>query len=243
MTQYCLITNGIPAEPRLLPFAISNITGFNNISDLEVLATHGFLPFDDTPQPAIYAHQKLDAGLEILDGRVIRTWILRDATYIETENAASIIRAERQKHLIDSDWTQTADAPLNDLARAAWKKYRQELRDITSQVGFPWVITWPTEPSEPYDGIVPDSITRYQAKAELSDIFVDVGGNSIDALTVIEQTIAAQSKPVQIAFNEASVWFRNSPMVLQLAAQFSAMFGWTDADIDNMFRAAALRTA
>jgi hypothetical protein len=30
---------------------------------------------------------------------------------------------------------------------AAWKTYRQELRDVPSQAGFPDSITWPTEPS------------------------------------------------------------------------------------------------
>ena len=45
--------------------------------------------------------------------------------------------------LAASDWTQVADAPVD---RAAWADYRQALRNITSQAGFPENIIWPTQP-------------------------------------------------------------------------------------------------
>ena len=45
--------------------------------------------------------------------------------------------------LTESDWTQVADAPVD---QAAWATYRQALRDIPSQAGFPNEVTWPTEP-------------------------------------------------------------------------------------------------
>jgi hypothetical protein len=35
------------------------------------------------------------------------------------------------------------DYPINDAARAAWAAYRQSLRDITAQPGFPGNIDWP----------------------------------------------------------------------------------------------------
>jgi hypothetical protein len=53
------------------------------------------------------------------------------------------IRAERNRLLADSDWTQLADAPVD---KAAWSAYRQALRDITSQSGFPLSIEWPAVP-------------------------------------------------------------------------------------------------
>lgn len=56
---------------------------------------------------------------------------------------ATEARAQRNTLLAASDWTQVADAPVN---QAAWATYRQELRDITDQAGFPEDINWPAEP-------------------------------------------------------------------------------------------------
>lgn len=52
-------------------------------------------------------------------------------------------RAKRDSLLIASDWTQVADSPVDP---AVWVTYRQALRDITDQGGFPNNITWPTKP-------------------------------------------------------------------------------------------------
>jgi hypothetical protein len=60
----------------------------------------------------------------------------------DAEQAASV-RASRSDKLKDSDWTQVADAPVD---KAAWATYRQELRDISAQTGFPWAVEWPTQP-------------------------------------------------------------------------------------------------
>ena len=60
----------------------------------------------------------------------------------DTEQAKSV-RATRGEKLADSDWTQVADAPVD---KAVWATYRQALRDVTAQSGFPWTITWPDAP-------------------------------------------------------------------------------------------------
>lgn len=56
---------------------------------------------------------------------------------------AAAIRASRNALLLSSDWTQVADAPVD---QAAWAAYRQALRDMPSQAGFPWQVQWPIEP-------------------------------------------------------------------------------------------------
>lgn len=53
------------------------------------------------------------------------------------------IRHMRNKLLDKSDWTQVADALVD---KAAWAIYRQELRGITAQAGFPTEVIWPTKP-------------------------------------------------------------------------------------------------
>lgn len=53
-------------------------------------------------------------------------------------------REKRGDMLLASDWTQLPDAPIQN--KIAWTTYRQALRDITSQPGFPETISWPEKP-------------------------------------------------------------------------------------------------
>jgi hypothetical protein len=59
---------------------------------------------------------------------------------VKNSTQAAKIRIERNTKLSESDWTQVADAPVD---KAAWATYRQALRDVTKQSGFPWTIDWP----------------------------------------------------------------------------------------------------
>lgn len=58
------------------------------------------------------------------------------------EKQWAVVRAERNALLAASDWTQVADAPVD---AAAWRLYRQALRDVTLQEN-PFNIVWPTRP-------------------------------------------------------------------------------------------------
>jgi len=54
------------------------------------------------------------------------------------------LRAERDKKLAETDWTQSRDVTLtND---AAWQTYRQALRDITDTYSDLDSVVWPTKP-------------------------------------------------------------------------------------------------
>lgn len=54
------------------------------------------------------------------------------------------VRAERARLFAACDWSQLPDVP--PATTAAWAPYRQALRDITAQAGFPQNIVWPTSP-------------------------------------------------------------------------------------------------
>ena len=56
-------------------------------------------------------------------------------------------RAQRDKLLTETDWTQVLDAPIDSATREAYRTYRQALRDIPEQEGFPDTITWPELPA------------------------------------------------------------------------------------------------
>lgn len=59
---------------------------------------------------------------------------------------AEQIRAQRAKLLAETDWTQVLDAPISAESREAFRAYRQALRDITEQDGFPEAVVWPEMP-------------------------------------------------------------------------------------------------
>ena len=60
----------------------------------------------------------------------------------DTNQLAFAVRDQRDRLLASTDWWAVADRTMTQAER----DYRQALRDITSQEGFPQSITWPTEP-------------------------------------------------------------------------------------------------
>lgn len=61
----------------------------------------------------------------------------------ESDRQSAIVRSQRDLLLANSDWTQVADAPVD---QEAWATYRQELRNIPQQASFPHSVTWPVKP-------------------------------------------------------------------------------------------------
>jgi hypothetical protein len=61
----------------------------------------------------------------------------------EQNSQAHRVRVDRTLRLQASDWTQLADAPVD---KEAWAIYRQALRDVPDQDGFPWNVQWPEQP-------------------------------------------------------------------------------------------------
>jgi hypothetical protein len=61
----------------------------------------------------------------------------------ETAQKANEVRYKRNVLLTQSDWTQLADAPVD---KVSWAVYRQALRDITLQAGFPFTVDFPVAP-------------------------------------------------------------------------------------------------
>lgn len=59
-----------------------------------------------------------------------------------------IVKADRDKMLGSTDWIVTKNIEAGTSVPEVWKIYRQSLRDIPSQEGYPWTIIWPTRPTE-----------------------------------------------------------------------------------------------
>ena len=83
--------------------------------------------------------------VEATDGGI--GWSYADGVFTPPEtpgienSKADDARRLRNRLLSQSDWTQASDSPVD---KTAWAAYRQALRDIPEQSGFPDNIDWPT---------------------------------------------------------------------------------------------------
>jgi hypothetical protein len=108
----------------------------------------GLDPVFETPAPAVTRYQTAyKDGVEQVANKWVWKWSISEmddeAKAAKDAAQATAVRADRDRRLADSDWTQVADAPVD---KAAWATYRQELRDVPAQAGFPYDITWPVKP-------------------------------------------------------------------------------------------------
>jgi hypothetical protein len=80
----------------------------------------------------------------LLDGELVFSEKFANPEQVlDRENTILLMKEKRNAMLAASDWTQVADAPVD---REAWAVYRQALRDVPKQAGFPESIIWPTPP-------------------------------------------------------------------------------------------------
>ena len=63
----------------------------------------------------------------------------------DAEQAKSV-RSQRDTLLAESDWMVTKAFETSTPIASEWSIYRQALRDITAQDGFPWNVQWPEKP-------------------------------------------------------------------------------------------------
>jgi hypothetical protein len=86
-------------------------------------------------------------GVQEIDGKWYTKYSVSDldADGIAAKDAeqAKSVRAERNRLIAECDWTQVEDSPVD---KAAWATYRQALRDLPLQEGFPFDVTYPTKP-------------------------------------------------------------------------------------------------
>lgn len=87
----------------------------------------------------------------LINGVWTQTWQVTEASPKEiasrTEAKSIEVRTDRNSRLAACDWTQLADNPLTADAKLAWALYRETLRMVPEQPGFPWNVEWPPEPA------------------------------------------------------------------------------------------------
>ena len=72
-------------------------------------------------------------------------WVYDGGEWLEltTEKKAELIRQQRNAMLSATDYMMMPDYPMSELCRENLKLYRQLLRDIPEQPGFPDDVSWP----------------------------------------------------------------------------------------------------
>ena len=141
-------------------------TSFPRVLTPDILASFDYDPILEGPQaettfPYEYSQR---AGIQEVNGQwftkyvagpifndytdeegVLHSAAEQEAAYKanKDQEQAKVIRDKRNRLLAACDWTQINGAPVDP---TVWATYRQDLRDITAQAGFPWNITWPEQP-------------------------------------------------------------------------------------------------
>lgn len=116
------------------------------------LKSYGVIKIKEQPAPAYdyRTEQLIERQVELVDGVWVKGWDVQPLPLEQqqqlTANQSWHIRQDRDQRLAACDWTQLADVKLDAQQQSDWKKYRQALRDVPSQGGFPWNVTWPTQP-------------------------------------------------------------------------------------------------
>lgn len=128
---------------------------------IEWMEANGIDPVFEGPQATggtVYQYSQF-AGIEQIDGKWFTKYVLgpiftdnEEQTAAEQEAAYKArrdaeqgenVRRSRNQMLLETDWTQLEDSPVD---KAAWATYRQALRDVPTQESFPWTVQWPEKP-------------------------------------------------------------------------------------------------
>lgn len=139
------LTNGYPVRYTLGQLRRDNPSvSFPKLIPDEVLAEHGVYPVKATLAPEIDAKTHSHAhDAQIIGGEWVQVW---EVAQLPLGRAEANVRASRDDLLQDTDWVVAKAYEAGTPVPTEWASYRQALRDITTQEGFPYSVTWPTKP-------------------------------------------------------------------------------------------------
>jgi hypothetical protein len=126
-------------------------TSFPSQWSVELVEELGLDPVFETPAPTVTRYQTAyKDGVEQVAGKWVWKWSISEmsaeAIASKDAEAAKAVRADRDKRIAETDWIVIKNLELNQNVPGVWEVYRQALRDVPSQAGFPHEITWPSKP-------------------------------------------------------------------------------------------------
>jgi hypothetical protein len=150
--SYIKLTNGTPEIYSIGQLRRDNPkTSFPKSIPENVLADYDVYRVVEEAKPSFdpATQQVSQADPVIEDGAWVRKWTV---TARPTDEIAAEVRLKRDALLAESDWVvtkaveQNAQDGLGIQVPVVWLDYRQALRDIPEQDGFPENVTWPVAP-------------------------------------------------------------------------------------------------
>jgi hypothetical protein len=146
------LTNGQPEKYSIGQLRRDNpqVSFPKSIPDA-LLASYDVYPLTPVDRPVADHTKNVNEGKpQQINGTWTQVWDITDASAAEietrTQEMARSVRSERDYMLQQTDWIVIMHTEKGTNIPAVWEIYRQSLRDITSQPGFPHNVTWPTKP-------------------------------------------------------------------------------------------------
>lgn len=145
--MYLRLVNGSPEKYSIEQLKASDPqVSFPNPAPDDLLASYDIYPFyvggqpqfDDLVQDVVEGPFEQDAS-----GLWAVTWIVENLPLAVAE---SNVRRRRDELLAQSDWVVIKATEAGGPIPPDWIAYRQALRDVTSQAGFPYNVVWPAKP-------------------------------------------------------------------------------------------------
>jgi len=157
MTMYIKIENGQPVGHPLVAqnmWYLFPDFNWNRVITSDMVSELGYSIYEFTqmPQPTRYKKViEVTPELNSSNGIYYQKWQIVDMTDEEktaVDNTQNVIaRKDRNLRLQQTDWVLLPDSPLTESQKQNFILYRQQLRDIPEQSGFPWDISWPIYPN------------------------------------------------------------------------------------------------
>lgn len=143
------IENGAVAKVADYREMFPNVSFPPNGPDADFLAANGCMGV--TVWKAHDKTQKLVPAAPYIEGNTVDTVVVQAKTPEEvaadTASEAANVRAQRDRLLAACDWRVIKALEAGQPVPADWAAYRQALRDVTAQDGFPYTIVWPKDPN------------------------------------------------------------------------------------------------
>jgi hypothetical protein len=148
--MFAKIENNTPVEYPIVNIAIRfpNTSFPSDPRDADLPA--GYVRVYAGPIPQASNNEKVVTSMPVFsNNRWVQGYEVQPLTSEEVVERLNIktteVRSQRNQLLAESDWTQGKDIP--NAVSEPWAVYRQLLRDVTNQQGFPYQVTWPVLPS------------------------------------------------------------------------------------------------
>lgn len=125
---------------------ITSVAGTLSMMDLSAWASYPWIEaYGDAKRQYVENGALVDMP-EMPDDLSVFDFTTKQWAAPDPEEMGLHVRMRRDALLSKCDWTQIPNGPLSTEKQAQWSAYRQALRDITEQAGFPFNVVYPQAP-------------------------------------------------------------------------------------------------